>query len=80
MGTDSRVEGYLIGDLAALQSRLRLESSAGGEVLIRLVPAEVDPSALLEADTLVALDLMDSDDPRERAAGRDVLDGMLRHV
>lgn len=77
---DSRVEGYLIGDLVALQSRLRLEPSEEGAVLVRHVPEDVDPSALLGTDPLVALDLMDSDDTRERAAGRDVLERLLKHV
>lgn len=75
-----RVEGYLLGDFEALQSRLRLDPSAEGEVVIRHVPVHVDPSALLGTETVVALDLMDSDDVRERAAGREVLDRLLHRV
>lgn len=74
------VDGYLLGDLEALQSRLRLEPSAEGEVVIRHVPADVDPSRLLGTETVVALDLMDSDDVRERAAGRDALERLLQRV
>ena len=73
-------EGYLLGDLEALQSRLRLDASAAGEVVIRHIPAPVDPSALLRTETVVALDLMDSDDVRERAAGREALDRLLHRV
>lgn len=75
-----RVEGYLLGDFEALQSRLRLDPSAEGEVVIRHVPANVDPSALLGTETVVALDLMDSDNVRERAAGREALDRLLHRV
>lgn len=75
-----RVEGYLLGDLEALRLRLRLNPSAGGEVVIRHMPADVDPSALLDTEAVVALDLMDSDDVRERAAGREALDRLLHRV
>ena len=75
-----RVEGYLLGDFEALQTRLRLDPSAEGEVVIRHVPANVDPSALLGTETVVALDLMDSDNVRERAAGREALDRLLHRV
>ena len=77
---DSRVEGYLIGGLEALQSRLRLGPSEEGAVLLRHVSDDVDPSALLGTDPLVVPALMDSDDTRERAAGRDVLEGLLKRV
>jgi len=77
---NQREEGYLLGDLEALQSRLRLDASAAGEVVIRHIPAPVDPSALLRTETVVALDLMDSDDVRERAAGREALDRLLHRV
>lgn len=79
-GDDRRVEGYLVGDLDAVVSTLRLEPSAVGDVVVRRVPGGVDPAPLLGGDAVVALDLMDSDDARERAAGRDALERMLRHV
>lgn len=77
---NQREEGYLLGDLEALQSRLRLDASAAGEVVIRHIPAPVYPSALLRTETVVALDLMDSDDVRERAAGREALERLLHRV
>lgn len=77
---DTRLEGYFAGDRGALQRRLRLTSAPEGDVTIRYVTDDLSVEHLYGTDALTALDLMDSDDIRERAAGRDVLERLLGRV
>jgi excisionase family DNA binding protein len=77
---ESRVDAYCAagsaGDLAA---RFHLAPAARGNVTLRetlLTPVVRDRHAMPTA--VVALDLAESVEPRERAAGRRVLEGLLR--
>lgn len=75
---ERRTEGYLtspLGELVAQWSTLH--ESGVGNLVIRTTD---HPDAMLQlagADTLIALDLMDADDLRERSSGRKMLDEIL---
>lgn len=75
---ETRIEGYWGGEIEELLSRVPMQTDAGGNVVLRLAAAALTGSAV-GTDVLVALDLMDSDDVRERGAGRRILDGALDH-
>ncbi|GAA1365748.1 hypothetical protein GCM10009596_30210 [Arthrobacter rhombi] len=77
--SESRIEGYWTGRLEDLLSTVPLRPDAGGNVVIRLAE-EAHMKRAIGTDVLVALDLMDSDDVRERGAGRNVLEEYLHHV
>lgn len=75
---ETRVDGYLRGGLESLIARARLTPEASGNVTVRLLPDGLTVDHLLGGRPVVALDLMDSDDVRERASGREILEGLLR--
>lgn len=75
-----RFDGYLTVSLddAVAQGRLRLDPS--GNVILRELP---DPNLVdgrVGTDAVIALDLMDSDDVRERSAGRERINELLRAI
>lgn len=76
--TEHRFDGYVLGDkvdMAVNRCRLRLDPA--GNVTLRALDAAGLADRVLGSDALVSLDLMDSDDVRERAAGREMLDRLL---
>lgn len=76
--SEGRVEGYWDGRLADLLFQVPMQLDGNGNVVLRLVEKAAMGRAK-GADVLVALDLMDSDDVRERGAGRDTLNRFLHH-
>lgn len=75
---EGRVEGYWDGRLAVLLSQVPMQLDANGNVVLRLV-AKAAMGRAGGTNALIALDLMDSDDVRERGAGRDTLNRFLHH-
>ena len=75
---ERRTEGYLTSPLGELVSQWStLHESGIGNLVIRTTD---HPDAMLQlagADTLIALDLMDAEDLRERSSGRKMLDEIL---
>lgn len=75
---ERRTEGYLsspLGELVSQWSTLR--ESAVGNLVIRTTD---HPEAMLQlagTDTLIALDLMDADDIRDRSSGHKMLDEII---
>lgn len=74
---EKRLEGYLQGDLSVLIEQYRLAPDPAGNATVRLLPDLMAIDHLLGSVPVVAVDLMDSDDSRERSRGREVLRGLL---
>ncbi|XKH58696.1 helix-turn-helix domain-containing protein (plasmid) [Citricoccus nitrophenolicus] len=68
--SDSRFDGYLTDSLDRVISRARLQQDPTGNVILRQLSDMKLAERALGSDALIALDLMDSDDVRERSAGR----------
>jgi excisionase family DNA binding protein len=76
--SEKRVDGYLRGNLEELTRRCRLTPDPSGNATVRLLPGGLPVDHLLGSTPVVAIDLMDSAETRERGRGRDMLEGMLR--
>lgn len=75
----SSADGYFRGDLSGLVSALRLVPDSSGQTVIRhLAEGLILPREF--GDAVIAVDLMDSDDPREREGGRSMLDELVARV
>lgn len=80
VSTEKRVDGYFRGSLEALIRRCRLSPDPSGNATVRLLPEGLSIDHLLGSTPVVALDLMDSDEIRERASGRDMLEELIREI
>lgn len=74
---EDRLEGYWVGSIESLLARIPMTLDEVGGVLVRFVDDQDLVSGAVGSDAVIALDLMDSDDIRERGAGRDVLQRMI---
>lgn len=74
---EDRLEGYWAGSLESLLDRIPIASDEAGGVLVRFVDSPDLISGAVGSDAVIALDLMDSDDIRERGAGRDTLQKII---
>jgi len=77
---ENRLEGYWVGSIESLLARIPLALDEVGGVLVRFVDDPELISGAVGSDAVIALDLMDSDDIRERGAGRDALQRMIDDV
>lgn len=77
-GESRRVDGYTPGPLDDIVRRFRLVLDAGGNATVRVLPVGLKVDHLLGTLPVVAVDLMDSEDVRERSSGRDMLEGLTR--
>lgn len=80
VAAEKRLDGYLRGDLSTLIEQYRLDSDPAGNAIVRLLPDLLPIDHLLGSVPVVAVDLMDSADVRERGRGRDVLKELLDDV
>lgn len=78
MPVEDRVEGYFQDGLEDLIRRCHLKPDPIGNVTIRTTSDLGIIERALGSVPLIAVDLMDSDEVRERARGRDVLEESLR--
>lgn len=74
---EDRLEGYWTGSVESLLDQIPLASDESGGVLVRFVDDPELISGTVGSDAVIALDLMDSDDIRERGAGRDTLQRII---
>lgn len=75
-----RLDGYLTRRSAAVIREANPSREASGNVLLRLVPEPDLARRSIGSDSLVALDLMDSDVAAEREAGAELVETMLRDL
>lgn len=78
--SEKRVDGYSRGSLEELIRQCRLKPESNGNATIRILPEGLDIDHLLGSTPVVAVDLMDSDEVRERASGRDMLKELIHGV
>lgn len=78
--SEKRVDGYFRGDMEELAQQCRLSPDPSGNVVVRLLPDGLAIDHLLGSIPVVAVDLMDSDEVRERGSGRNMLDGLLHGI
>lgn len=77
---ESRFEGHWTRTVEALLKRVPMTLDETGGVRVRIAEvSEISPHAV-GSDAVMALDLMDSDDIRERGAGRNMLRMLIAHV
>ncbi|GAA1856528.1 hypothetical protein GCM10009715_00340 [Paeniglutamicibacter psychrophenolicus] len=74
---EDRLEGYWVGSIESLLDRVPMALDEVGGVLVRFVDSPDLISGAVGSDAVIALDLMDSDDIRERGAGRDTLQRII---
>ncbi|MDQ0092464.1 helix-turn-helix domain-containing protein [Paeniglutamicibacter psychrophenolicus] len=77
---EDRLEGYWVGSIESLLDRIPMALDEVGGVLVRFVDDHELISGAVGSDAVIALDLMDSDDIRERGAGRDALQRMIANA
>ncbi|MEU3846632.1 hypothetical protein AB0E44_06515 [Micrococcus terreus] len=75
-----RVDGYTRGPLDDIVRRCRLVLNAGGNATVRVLPVGLKVDHLLGTLPVVAVDLMDSEDVRERSSGRDMLERLTHEL
>lgn len=77
---DSHFDGYLTASLDRAVSSARLREDPSGNVTLRELPTWNLAERVLGSDALIALDLMDSDDVRERSAGRQRIEDLINDL
>lgn len=77
---DSQFDGYLTHSLDRVISSARLKQDPSGNVTLRVLRDRNLAERVLGSDALIALDLMDSDDVRERAAGRRRIEDLINDL
>lgn len=80
VASEKRVDGYTHVDLTIVVEKCRLVPDAAGNATVRQLPEGLAVDHLLGTAPVVAIDLMDSDDVRERGSGRDRLKELLDGV
>lgn len=75
-----RLEGYWAGSVESLLERIPLANDEAGGVLVRFVDDPGLISGAVGSDAVIALDLMDSDEIRERGAGRETLQRIIANA
>ncbi|MGB9034464.1 hypothetical protein BLJ79_17080 [Arthrobacter sp. UCD-GKA] len=77
---EDRLEGYWTGSAESLLDQIPLANDETGGVLVRFLDDPELVSGAVGSDAVIALDLMDSDDIRERGAGRDTLQRIIANA
>ncbi len=77
---EETLERYWAGSVESLLERIPLANDEAGGVLVRFVDDPGLVSRAVGSDAVIALDLMDSDDIRERGAGRDTLPRVIANA